>query len=88
MRTNGPAPSSLAERIVACLAAGLALAAVISLAALIAASALGAAADALAAPGWRSVFVIAYAGLPAAILLVVGLVVTRIVLDGRARARG
>ncbi|GGA62739.1 hypothetical protein GCM10011490_11490 [Pseudoclavibacter endophyticus] len=87
MGTEEQAPVSNVERIVAFMAIGIGVVAFLCLIAVLMAPLLGVPAASLTAPGWQVAFLVAYFGLPLAVLLLIGLVIARIVQNRRHRAR-
>lgn len=79
---------SRVERILALLAIGIAVIAVACLVAVLVAPLVGVPGSAMVAPGWQVAFLVAYWGLPIAVLLLIGLVISRLAQNRRRRVRG
>ncbi|MGO2112114.1 MAG: hypothetical protein ACTH31_10925 [Pseudoclavibacter sp.] len=88
MSNSDQAPVSRVERTVAFMAIGIGIVAFLCLMAVLIAPLVGMSAEAMTSPLWQLVFMVAYFGLPLAILIMIGLVIARWVQNRRHRAQG
>ena len=84
MATSNSAPVSRAERLLAFMAIGIAFVSFVGLIVVLAAPLVGVDPESMTAPGWQTVFMVAYFGLPTAFLLMMTLLVVRFVANRRA----